>query len=174
VSFEELLSVLVLLYIALPLVFGLWKGRKYLLNSPKIGEDYFAFIFHSDDVVLAIAGFSLTALSLFIGLYQESLGKVASILLFFSFSFSLMVLSAAANRFQTRRIFPFVADLLADCGLLGLACGFLVFFWQNLQWLEGIVVIFSVFIALFLLLSILHFYKYYKFWSLETDNRRKE
>jgi hypothetical protein len=173
VSLEEPLLFVVFLYIALPLLFGFWKGRKYLLKAPRIGEDYFAFVFHSDDLVLALAGFSLTALSLFIGLYQESIGKVASILLFFSISFSLLILSATFSRFHTRRIFAFIGDLVADAGLLGLACGFLVFFWQTFQWLEGIVVIYAGFIAIFILLSFLHFYKYHKLWLVTSESCKK-
>lgn len=169
---EELLLLLLFLYIMLSLLFGFTKGKKYLSETPKIGQEYIASIFHTHDVVLTLAGFSMTALALFISLQYESIREIASILLFLSISFSLLTLSVILTRFMMKRIYPYVSDVLADTGLLGFACGFLVFFWKMFQWSEGLAIIYIAFITVFILLSLLNFYKYYRYWSL-IDERRK-
>ena len=150
-------------YVLAFLILGATKGRKYLKGySSEASKDY---LFHNIDVVLAVAGLSITALALFIGFGLQNLEQLSSIILFFSISFIALTLSAMVSRFP-RRVYTFIADVLADTGVLAIGCGFLVFFEQHFLLPNALLIIYGVFIAVLLVLSSIDFYKYYRYWSL--------
>lgn len=146
---------------------GLTKGRKHLkgYSSPEASKEY---LFHSMEIVLTLAGLAITALALFIGFGLPNLEQLSSIILFFSISFTTLTLSSNFTRFP-KRIYKFIADILADTGILAIGCGFLVFFEHHLQSQKGLLLLYGVFILVFLLLSSLDFHKYYKYWSSFED-----
>lgn len=151
------------------LLLGATKGRKYLkgYSSPEASKEY---LFHSVDVVLTLAGLAITALALFIGFGLRNLAQLSSIILFFSISFVALTLSSNLTRFP-KRIYKFIADVLADTGILAIGCGFLVFFENQLQLSNGLLLlIYGFFIVAFLFLSSLDFHKYYKYWSSFDDD----
>lgn len=167
---EDLLLILLFGYAATFFLLGMTKGKKYLKSypPPEARKDY---LFHSIDVTLTLAGLSITALALFISLGIERLDKLSPIILFLSISFVALTLSTNFARFP-RRVYTFIADVLADTGILAIGCGFLVFFTHEFQYLNPLAWIFTIFILVFLLLSSLDLYKYYKYWS-SIDFKRK-
>jgi len=170
-SLEQWLLVLLFAYILAFVLLGLTKGRKYfkLYSSGKEVE----YFFHSVNVTLTLAGLSVTSLALFIGLGIENLQRFSSIILFFSISFVVLALSSNFARFP-RRFYTFIADLFADVGVLAIGCGFLVFFVNELPLSYGLILTYGLFITVFILLSGLDLYKYYKYWSLfEVEKTEK-
>jgi uncharacterized membrane protein len=154
------------------MLLGLIKGRKYFksYSDEKTAGDY---LFHSVSVTLTLAGLAVTAIALFVGLGLESLEQLSSIILFFSISFVTLALSSNLARFP-RRAYSLIGDVLADVGVLSIGCGFLVFFVHTLPLSYGLTLTYSLFIAFFLILSALDFYKYYKYWSLFNDEKEKK
>lgn len=167
---EDVLLVLLFAYVITFLLLGVSKGRKYLKGySKESNKDY---LFHSVDVTLTLAGLAITALALFIGLGFEYLERLSSIITFFSISFVVLTLSAMFTRFP-RRIYIFIADILADTGMLSIACGFLAFFWYQPQWFLGSILVYVVFVLVFVILSALDIHKYYRYWSLKNGEIHK-
>jgi hypothetical protein len=164
---EEALLILLFCYITGFLLFGLAKGRKYFKSyySRKSSGDY---LFHSIDVTLTLAGLSMTALALIVGLGFEHLERMSSIILFFSISFVALALSSNVARFP-RRSYTFIADVLADVGILGIGCGFLAFFEKELPSFYGLKIVYSIFIIVFMILTSLELFKYYRYWSIYDD-----
>ena len=169
-SLEQWLLILILAYVLAFVLLGVTKGREYF-KSYSSGKKV-EYLFHSVDVTLTLAGLSITSSALFIGLGVENLGRFSSIILFFSISFVVLALSSNFARFP-RRFYTFIADLLADVGILAIGCGFLVFFVNELSLSYGLILIYGLFIAVFVLLSCLDLYKYYKYWSLFEVEKRK-
>lgn len=170
-SLEQWLLILLLAYVLVFVLLGLTKGRKYLktYSSEKKVPEYF---FHSVEVTLTLAGLSITSLALFVSLGIENLKRFSSIVLFFSISFVVLALSFNFAGFP-RRFYTFIADLLADVGMLAIGCGFLVFFVNELPLSYGLILTYGLFITVFIFLSCLDLYKYYKYWSLFEVRERK-
>jgi hypothetical protein len=169
------LFVLLVGYVLSFLLFGITEGRKYLTSPPKIGEEYTTSVLHSEDVTLTLAGLAMTALSLFISVRYENLEEITSVLLFFSISFCTLVLSSCLTHFRTKRLFLYMSDVLSNTGLMASGCGFLSFFVRVFQGSEGLSLIFAIFVASFLVLSLSHVYKYHKYWKiLETASKTTE
>jgi hypothetical protein len=158
-------------YVLTFVLLGLAKGRKYF-KSYSSGTESGEYFFHSVEVTLTLAGLSITSLALFIGLGIENLKRFSSIILFFSISFAVLALSSNFARFS-RRFYTFIADILADVGLLAIGCGFLVFFVGELSLSYGLILTYGLFIAVFILLSCFDLHKYYKYWSLFEVKERK-
>lgn len=173
---EDTLLVLLFIYVAAFLLLGITKGRKYLKTHPpeEARRDY---LFHSVEVTLTLAGLAVTALALFIGLGIERLEQFSSMILFFSISFVSLTLSSNFARFP-RRFFTYMADILADMGVLAIGCGFLVFFERNIN-SPSITITYVIFVTVFILLSALDAFKYYRYWlsiecAQQQSSRRKE
>lgn len=169
---EEALLALLFVYVSIFLLLGATKGRKWLKGYSSKSSKY---LFHSVEVVLTLAGLAITALALFIGFGLQNLGQLSSIIQFFSISFVTLTLSAVFVRYP-RRVYRFMADILADTGILAIGCGFLAFSGSHLQNYVGIVLTYGTFIVVFVLLSSINFHKYYKYWTSlveETDSGDK-
>ena len=164
ISLEQWLLILLLAYVLIFLSLGLAKGRKYF-KSYSSGTESGEYFFHSVEVTLTLAGLSITSLALFVGLGIGNLNRFSSIILFFSISFVVLALSSIFARFS-RRFYTFIADTLADVGLLAIGCGFLVFFVEELSLSYGLILTYGLFITAFILLSCLDLHKYYRYWSL--------
>ena len=161
---EQLLVILIFAYITVFLLFGLIKGRKYFKTystEKNIGD----YLFHSINVTLTLAGLAVTAIAIFVGFGLNQLEELSSIILFFSLSFVMLTLSSNIARFP-KRAYGFIADVLADAGVLAIGCGFLVFFEQKFSLTSALTLVYVFFIGCFLLLSFLDIRKYYKYWSL--------
>jgi hypothetical protein len=171
-NLEEALLILLFAYVMAFLLLGVIKGRKHLkgYSFPEASKEY---LFHSVDVVLTLAGLAITALALFIGFGLDNLEKLSSIILFFSISFVALTLSSSFARFP-RRVYTFIADMLADMGILAIACGFLAFFGHQPQWSNGLVLVYGAFIVIFLALSSLDLYKYYRYWAIIESQTTQE
>jgi len=167
-SLEGILLILLLGHVLLSLLIGLAKGREYL-NGYATGEKEYRI--HSVQVTLTFAGLAMTALALFISVRAENLTEIASILLFFSVSFSIGILSSVFARFP-RNWFRYLADVLADTAILAIGCGFLAFCQETFQWSVGLSLVFISFIVVFLFLSLYNLYKYYKYWTTSTPAKR--
>ena len=172
ITLEGSLTALLLVYVLSAISLGLVKGRKYLGEHPKEEKerDYF---FHTEEITLALAGFALTALVLFISLRFENLAEFVAAILFFSIAFSTLTLSYIFMRIRTTRLFPYISNVMMDTGLLAIGCGFFIFFWQKLQWDMGIAIVYIVFISVFLALSLVDFYFYLEYWK-EKESEQKQ
>lgn len=170
-SLEQWLLILLLAYVLAFVLLGLTKGRKYF-KSYSSGKESGEYFFHSVEVTLTLAGLSITSLALFIGLGIDHLKRFSSIILFFSISFVMLALSSNFARFP-RRFYTFIADILADVGILAIGCGFLVFFVNELSLSYGLILTYGLFIIVFIFLSCFDLYKYYRYW-LSFEEREKE
>lgn len=161
-NLEQWLLILLLAYVLSFALLALVKGRKYLKSYPsgKEHDDYFR---HSFNVKLTFAGLSATSLALFIGLGLSGLERLSSIILFFSISFVAFVVSSNFARFP-RGSYTFIADVLENMGILAIGCGFLVFFEKELPSYE-LILTYMLFIMVFIFLSSIHFYKFYRYLS---------
>jgi O-antigen/teichoic acid export membrane protein len=147
------------------MLLGLIKGRRYFRSYSDEKTEY---LFHSVNVTLTLAGLAVTAIALFVGLGLENLKQLSSIILFFSMSFVTLALSSSLAKLP-RRAYNFIGDVLADMGVLAIGCGFLIFFEHELPSSYALTLTYSLFIAFFLILSLLDLYKYYKYWSVFND-----
>jgi len=166
ISIEVALLFLVAIYIALAIIFGLVRGWNYLKGIPSEEREK-EYHWHNERIVLTLAGFSLTALSLFLSIQLKELPQISSILIFFSIAFSTLVLSSLSLRLRVRRFSIYLADVFMNAGLLSIGCGFLAFFAEAVSWYDGSTIIFVILvIALFLASLINQFYfdRYTKYW----------
>ena len=170
ISTKLLLIILILVYTVLAIVLGLIRGWKYLKSYPdeQRGKEYHR---HNERIVLTLAGFSLTALSLFISIQFRELAQISSTLLFFSIAFSALILSSIFIRFRIRQFFLYLSDVLLNVGLLSIGCGFLVFFVDRFSWYDSLAIVFSILVAVLFLTSLVNYFffdKYAKYWQ-ESD-----
>ena len=113
------------------MVLGFKKYRK-ALHSYSLMKDNKKGAFYTEEIVLTLAGFSVTAIALIVSIRFQNLALVYSIVSFFSISFVVLALSWNLMRFQTET-WDFISSVLADLGILSLGCGFFVFFFRNLS-----------------------------------------
>lgn len=147
---------------------ALVKGRKYF-ELYALGNDNKDYLFQSQNVSLALSGLSITAIALFVSLKFEALASFSPIILFFSISFVTLALSSNLIRFP-KGFYQFVSDVLKDIGVLSIGCGFLVFFWSNLNYSYiELPITFSLFIIAFLIIASLDLRRYNKLWSLPEN-----
>lgn len=150
-SIEAWLLILILVYVILAILGGLITRWKYLKSIPKeeVGKEYH---FHNERIILTLAGFSLTALSLLISLQSRDLLQISSTLLFFSLAFSSLILSSVIIRFRVIQFLIYLSDILLNVGLLSISSGLLVFFANKFSLSDGSTIVFIIlFIALFFL-----------------------
>lgn len=169
----QALIILLFIYSVFSLSLALIKGKDYLLTfvDDKVASELF---FHSQNFTVALSALSITALALFIGLNPNPIGlaQFSPIILFFSISFVTLALAWNVVRFP-KVIYYYISEILADIGILSIACGFLVFFYYRLPLLNELTLPFFVFIAFFLVLSTVNLQKYYKYWSNLKRNKQK-
>lgn len=166
-SSELLLIILILVYMVLAIVLGLIRGWKYLKSYPdeKLGKEYHR---HNERIVLTLAGFSLTALSLFISIQFRELAQISSTLLFFSIAFSALISSSIFIRFRIRKFFLYLSDVLLNVGLLAIGCGFLVFFGDRFSYYDSLTIVFVILVVVLFLVSLVNYFffdKYVKYWQ---------
>ena len=168
---EQSLILLLPVYFLAFLIFGLIKGKEYLwsYSSGKPAEDLF---FHSQNFTIAMAGLSVTALALFIGLNPYTVAQLSQIILFFSISFVSLAISWNLVRFP-RRIYGYLSEILTDLGILSIGCGFLVFFYYRLPLYDALTLPYFAFIGVFIVLALINGYKYHKHWSVVGTKIRK-
>lgn len=168
-SIETLLSVIILVYVILA-VLGLVRGRRYLSTTPdeEAGRPYH---FHNERVILTLAGFSLTALSLLISLQSRELVQISSTLFFFSISFSSLVLSSIFIRFRFVQFLIYISDVLLNVGLLSISCGLLVFFANRFSLSDWSTI---VFVVLFIAVFCLTLANYFFFIKIASNRKEVE
>jgi len=108
VTIDFLLLVVILIYFVLAMLWGAlhWKHMKEPTDE-KEGREYHL---NHERIVLMLAGFSLTALSILIGLQSREQTQISSILVFFSVAFSSLLLSAVIVRFRIAEFFIYLSD----------------------------------------------------------------
>ena len=171
ISLELVLFFLISIYLLLATGLAFFRCRKYLKKHPneKIGVAYY----HNDERnTLTFAGFSLTALSLLVGLQFNKIIPLSSTIQFFSLAFALIVLSFTSIRFRFVNAFVYLSDILLNAGLLSIGCGFLVFFAGQVSWLDGSTVIFSILVFVLFLASLIN-YIFFDKYSRELEGEKK-
>jgi len=160
-STETVLLILILVYTVLAIVAGLIRGWKYLKTIPneETGKEYHL---HNERIVLTLAGFSLTALSLLISIQSKELVQISSTLFFFSIAFSSLVLSSIFIRFRFRQFFIYLSDVLLNVGLLAIGCGFLIFFANKFSWNDGSTIVFTVLVIALFCLTLANYFFFSK------------
>jgi len=166
VSIELILLVLILVYMVLAIVLGLVRGWNYLktYSDEKTEKEYH---WHNERIVLTLAGFSLTALSLLLSIQFEELAQISSTLFFFSIAFSALILSSISIRLRFRKFSIYLSDVLLNVGLLAIGCGFLVFFAKAFSWYDGSTVVFIFLIVALFVVSLANYFffdRYTKYW----------
>lgn len=165
------LLTLILVYMVLAIVVGLVKGWKYLKTAPneKTGKEYHM---HNERIVLTLAGFSLTAISLFVNIQIKELAQISSTLLFFSIAFSALILSSIFIRFRLAQFFIYLSDVLLNVGLLAIGCGFMVFFVDRFSWFDGSTMVFITLVFVLFFVSLVNYFffdRYVKYWQEERQ-----
>ena len=110
-----LLSLLVIYFLAF-IALGLLKGRHYL-GSYAEGKDLKDYFFHSQNFSLTMAGLSVTAIALIVGLRFDRLDSFNGTLSFFSISFITLALSWNLIRFP-RVYYHYISNILCEIGVL--------------------------------------------------------
>jgi hypothetical protein len=125
-------------------------------------------LFQSQNFSLALSGLSITAIALFVSLKFEAMASFSPIILFFSISFVTLAISWNLIRFP-RQIYRFLSGVFSDIGVLSIGCGFLVFFWSNLNfsYIE-LPIVFGLFIIAFIIIGVLDLRRWNKFWSFNS------
>lgn len=165
VSIETLLLSLIFVYIVLAVFLGLVRGWCYLKKRPveKTGKEYH---FHNETIIFSLAGFSLTALSLFLSIQFSKLAQISSIILFFSIAFTTLIFSSIFIRLRIRNFFLYLSDVFMNVGLLSIVCGFLVFFFSVFV-SDILIIVFTILVVGLFLMSLVNYYffdKYTEFW----------
>jgi len=169
VSIELILLILIVAYMVLAIVLGLVRGWNYLKGSPveKTGKEYH---WHNERIVLTLAGFSLTALSLFLSIQFKELAQISSTLIFFSIAFSTLILSSLFLRLRVRRFSTYLADVFLNTGLLSIGCGLLVFFAKFVSPYDGSTIVFTLLVVALVFVSLVNYFffdRYMKYWREE-------
>jgi MFS family permease len=174
---DIVLLVLISIYMILAILLGLLGGWRYQRSVPKeeTGREYHM---QSERVVLTLAGFSLTSLSLFVSIQFRELAQLSSTILFFSIALSVLVLSYISLLMRFRQFFLYLSNILVNTGLLSIASGFLVFFESFLSWSNGSTIVFSVLVILVfigILVDQFFYYQHIKNWEkVKEDEREKK
>jgi hypothetical protein len=149
----------------LAIALGLIRGWNYLKKHPveEIGR---AYHWHNERIILTLAGFSLTALALFLSIQFKELAQISSTLLFFSIAFTTLILSSIFLRFRIRNFFLYLSDVLLNVGLLSISCGFLVFF-ANVFFHDASELVFGILVAVLFVVSLVNYFffdRYVEYW----------
>lgn len=171
---EQLLLTMIVAYAVLAMLIGWIRGRQYLRMHPdeEAGKEYHR---HNEQIVLTLAGFSLTALSLFLSIQFNELAQISSTVLFFSIAFSALILSSIFIRFRLRQFFLYLSDVLLNVGLLAIASGFMVFFVEKFSWLEGSTIVFIILVVILFFASLANYFffdGYVKYWRESKKNEQ--
>jgi hypothetical protein len=148
-SVELFLSSLVLAYPVLAIILGIRKAWSYLTSKSNAKTEEQKreerdYLRHKERISLTFAGFSLTALTLFVSIQLRELAQLSSTIFFFSTAFSLLILSYLSSLISRVRFFTYLSDVLLNTSLLAIACGFLIFFGNFLSWNNGSTIIFII------------------------------
>lgn len=172
-STETLLLILILVYMVLAIVVGLIRGWKYLKTIPneETGKEYHL---HNERIILTLAGFSLTALSLLISIQSRELAQISSTLFFFSIAFSSLVLSSILIRFRFMQFLIYLSDVLLNVGLLSIGCGFLIFFANRFSWSDGSTIVFMVLVIALLCLTLANYFFFSKIVKNKKESEKIE
>ena len=100
-----------------------WRKLVKPLNSGN--KDFFTLAIHKKEESYILAGFGLTALSIFIVFKSEV------IIPFISLSFAFSIISSILSQFQTHGIFPWWSSKLDGASVLSLISGFMMHFQEN-------------------------------------------
>lgn len=165
-SLEQWLLILLLGYAFSFMLLGLVEGRKYFKSYPSVKARSDSFT-----VKLTLAGLAMTSLAIFLGLGLSSLERVSSIILFLSISFVAFVVSSDFIRFP-KGVYIYIADVLESTGILAIGCGYLVFFEKELPSSYGLLFTYGFFIIIFVLLSCVDFYNYYRYLPLFEEKEK--
>lgn len=150
----------------LSIMLGLGRGWQYL-KRPQDEEKEKEYHWHNERIVLTLAGFSLTALSLFVNIQFRELAQLSSTIMFFSIALSVLILSSISLRLRVRKLSLYLSDVFENAGLLAIACGFLVFFANNLSWYDGSTIVFAILVVALFLVSLINYFffdRYTKYW----------
>jgi len=170
-SLEQMLLVVIAVYVFLATVLGLLRGWKYLKGFPdeKTGKEYHL---HNERIILTMTGFSLTAITLLISIQLTELAQISSTLVFFSIAFTSLVLSHISIRFRVRNFFIYLSDVLLNLGLLSIGCGFLVFFANFFSSYDPTTITFVFLVGALFFVSLVNYFffdRYVKYWQGEKN-----
>jgi len=172
VTSEFWLLLVIAVYFFLAVLWGVrrWKDMK---ESPdeKTGKEYHL---HQERIVLTLAGFSLTALSILIGIQSRELCQISSILLFFSIAFSSLIMSSVLVRFRIAEFFIYLSDVLLNVGLLAISCGFLVFLADRFSWTDGSTIVFMVLVVFLLCFTFAYYLSFNKILRNDKNSEENE
>jgi len=167
---EFWLIILVAVYLAVAIGIGSYRSRKYLFEGHPNEKKGMEYHHQNETVTLTFAGFSLTALALLVSIRFDNLSSISSILQFFSLSLLFFILSSITLRFRIVNFFVYISDVLLNAGLLSIACGFLVFFGENVSWIDGSTLVFSILVIAIFVASLANYILFDKY----AQNRESE
>jgi len=170
---EFTLLILIAIYIFLSIILGLIRGWKYLRRVPneEMEKEYH---FHNERVILILAGFSLTALSIVISQLTVEPTELSSTLIFFSLALCVLILSSIALRLRVRRFSIYLSDVLLNAGLLSIGCGFLIFFAKTFSWFDISTIIFTILVVLIFLATLVNYFYFDRYMRYWRGNKRSE
>ena len=144
-------------YVGIAVLGGWWRFKSYLLDHPdeEQGRKYHQ---HNENIFLTFAGFSLTALALFISMNSGNLPEISSIVLLFSLAMIFFILAYIVLNFRIVNFAIYLADTFFNAGLLSIVFGFLIYFAQELTWYHGLTNLYVIFIAIILIALAVNFY----------------
>ena len=173
ISLEIMLLILVIVYMVFATILGLVRGWNYLKGFPdeEKGKDYH---FHNERITLTLAGFSLTALALLVGIGFQELAQIRSTLKFFSVAFATLILSSLFIRWRFRNFFIYLADVFLNTGLLSIGCGFLVFFADFFSWHDSSTTVFIILVVVLFFASLANYFFFDRYTQHWRGGEKKE
>lgn len=172
-TIDSLLLIVVTIYFVLAILWGVirWKHMKKAQDERE-GREYHL---HQERIVLMLAGFSLTALSILIGIQsRDPASQISSVVVFFSVAFSSLIMSAVVVRFRIAEFFIYLSDVLLNVGILAISCGFLVFFADRFSWTDGSTIVFMVLVVSLLVFTFAYYLFYNNILRTEKSSERIE
>jgi hypothetical protein len=172
VTIGSLLLVVITIYFVFAMLWSvLQRGHMKEAQDEEVGKEYHL---NQERIVLMLAGFSLTALSILIGLQSKGQTQISPILVFFSVAFSSLIMSAVIVRFRIAQFFVYLSDVLLNVGLLAISCGFLVFFADTFSWTDGSTIVFMVLVVVLIVFTFAYYLSLNKILRTEKSSEKIE
>jgi len=148
-------------FLSVYVIVALILGRAFVLGRPREMSEYVQI----ESSALVLAGFALTALTVLVSVYSNSLSRVQDMMIFFSISFVLLLMVSLLTHFRTRNLYGVLCHALRFAGILAIGDGFLVFFYAEMPSALLLVWIYVAFLIAFSMITLFDLYHYYLRWK---------
>jgi len=118
-------------------VLGVIFARRFYAEHPQNTSNISRLIDvaqRGEQVSFTLSGFAMIALVFIITVFQQRLGDVELVIVFFSLGLMFEIISSFLYHFLTRNIFIFSGMVFQYAGLFSIICGFFTFLANEMSW----------------------------------------